>query len=412
MSGPWGACSATCAGVRTRSVTCRQNVVTSPFTVLEQQVNDSNCLGEKPADSELCGDACPTYSWGGSVGGRTGVNVDDSWGPCSAVCGRGVETREIVCEEVLQNGDVRIVNSDACLRAVGPEPNTTRNCIVDCNYVSSDWSDCVLEGGDRCGNGTQTRAVFCRSSISGRVSIDACDEDTLIRDSRPASSRGCLVRCECTRPFWAPNSWSDCSVSCGNGTRTRNVSCQCPLGRETQNVDRSFCDRLARSEPATIERCGELCPCDEAFWNLSPWGSCSFSCAGGIQTRQVSCICNRGGQNVSADDVECTSRLGPDKPPLSRICSTQDCPCTNPRWKTGVFSNCLRPCGGNQTRDVTCVCNIQTSKGIFRQDVNDSLCAANPDSGARPPMTRECQDRCCYEALPLSPWTRVYIHDD
>lgn len=57
------------------------------------------------------------------------------------------------------------------------------------------------------------------------------------------------------------------------------------------------------------------------WWATGAWGGCSRSCAGGTQTRTVTCMRNSG----SLPDAWCTKMAGA-KPATSQVCNTQDCP--------------------------------------------------------------------------------------
>lgn len=69
-----------------------------------------------------------------------------------------------------------------------------------------------------------------------------------------------------------------------------------------------------------------------ADWDLDvgPWSSCSASCGGGTQTREVELTCeqpaNGGPDNAgTAPDAACDPATRPTKPIASRSCNTQAC---------------------------------------------------------------------------------------
>lgn len=92
---------------------------------------------------------------------------------------------------------------------------------------------------------------------------------------------------------------------------------------------------MERRPDAITRTCNDV-PCPPR-WNTSDFSSCSRTCGGGVQTREVHCIHEvaRGGSNtlpVGAD-------LCPQPPPRAQqFCNMIDCPV---EWKTGEWSQVL-----------------------------------------------------------------------
>ena len=105
---------------------------------------------------------------------------------------------------------------------------------------------------------------------------------------------------------WSP--WSSCSVTCGEGRRSRGRDCS-PLTRG------QTCD----GEDSEEERCGQPC---SAWSPWSPWSQCSTSCGPGRRTRERTC---QGGPGSLARlgllNSECPG-AGQDR----EECSDQACP--------------------------------------------------------------------------------------
>ncbi len=83
---------------------------------------------------------------------------------------------------------------------------------------------------------------------------------------------------------WTYTQFEACSVSCGGGHQSRNVSCN--SRRTLQEVDESLCDASLR--PAEWQKCGiiECAP----QWIEEEWSKCSKPCGDdGIQEREVNC---------------------------------------------------------------------------------------------------------------------------
>ena len=238
------------------------------------------------------------------------------------------------------------------------KPNTTRPCLnPDCAvWVTGHWGECS----ESCGEGTQTRQVYCSD-----------DDDTLCDVIHmPESMRDCFVsRCGA----WNVTRWEPCSVKCGVGYTTRDATCIHSDARNCPN------------KPNVVKMCQET-PCSK--WSTGPWSPCSVTCNRGYQRRIVSCQGGRCldstkpmsrkqcvlpscGQWIAGNWSECSATCGDGfqirdvrcsdndteqctdkKPVIKRFCNKQKCP----NWLVGEWQSCSVSCGnGTQRRDVTCV---------------------------------------------------------
>jgi hypothetical protein len=124
--------------------------------------------------------------------------------------------------------------------------------------------------------------------------------------------------------------FSSCSASCGDGTKTRDVQCQCG-GLDA--ADSACIAKGIGAKPVTQAPCNNQCTCG---WETCPWGACNSECGPGTQTRNVICKC---------DDIEspvgfCTG----SKPITQQACDpvpTSGCSCT---WKY-TQGTCSTLCG-------------------------------------------------------------------
>ncbi len=108
---------------------------------------------------------------------------------------------------------------------------------------------------------------------------------------------------------------------------------ECVRESDGQRVSPHLCPMDRGGRPDSITRTCNDIPCPPR-WNTSDFSTCTRTCGGGVQTREVHCIHEvaRGGGNtlpVGAD-------LCPQPPPRAQqFCNMIDCPV---EWKTGEWS--------------------------------------------------------------------------
>uniref|UniRef100_UPI00358FFDC3 thrombospondin type-1 domain-containing protein 4 isoform X2 n=1 Tax=Myxine glutinosa TaxID=7769 RepID=UPI00358FFDC3 len=195
----WSTCSVPCGvGQRTRDVKCISNI--------GDVVDDHECnMKLRPGDSENCDMGPCTRSW----------FFTDWSSRCSAECGKGEESRSVVC---LMNH----VNSLPLKGCGGQHPAENRicnkgSCENRVSWFTAPWGQCSVE----CGNGTQSRDVICiqRSNTSFLVlAPSACSHLQKPPSHQACKSRTCGMR-------WFSTAWSACSKSCEGGFRVREVRC-------------------------------------------------------------------------------------------------------------------------------------------------------------------------------------------
>uniref|UniRef100_UPI00193A61B8 uncharacterized protein LOC120335429 n=1 Tax=Styela clava TaxID=7725 RepID=UPI00193A61B8 len=287
----WTDCSTTCGGgLRSRDRICIGGI---PGMV--------GCEGE-PREEDFCnGQACSYWS---------------SWGPfgdCSATCGVGRQTKTRRCISPLGlegfcSGDPRV--------------------SIDCNVhpcpswsLWEEWSICSVS----CGSGFRYRERFCNDGHAGDVGCEGAR-----RQDSDCNSQQCV--------FWNIwSQWSECSVDCGQGVRTRFRSCaNGEIGEPGCKGDSEQEDSCTRGN----------CP----FWsNWRTWSGCSETCGGGERTRSRRCINGVAGEEGCTGDFQETD-----------ICNIEDCPFWA-QW--GEFTACSVSCGGGIRRH-TRVC-INGDPGDF-----------------------------------------------
>ncbi|XP_058654418.1 A disintegrin and metalloproteinase with thrombospondin motifs 2-like isoform X3 [Onychostoma macrolepis] len=158
------------------------------------------------------------------------------------------------------------------------ENNMVPDYAVPYSWVVKRWTPCSKT----CGGGIQMTRYGCRKNAEMRmVHRRFCEK---IKQPPPLF-RDCYLR-ECAQPIWVAGEWGECSKSCGKtGTQTRSVRCVQPLGDgKFKSIRSRYC---SDERPESRRDCNRnLCP---AEWRLGPWSQCSVTCGNGTQERQVLC---------------------------------------------------------------------------------------------------------------------------
>ncbi|XP_071191355.1 A disintegrin and metalloproteinase with thrombospondin motifs 9-like [Salvelinus alpinus] len=318
--GNWGECTKPCGGgIKTRLVACQRPN--------GERFNDLSCeILDKPPDREQCNtQSCPSSPhWS-----------TDPWSSCSAACGKGSKNRKVSC--VTRSG--RPVPEDNCKHLTQPSKERScrgRRCP---KWKTGSWGECSAS----CGNGIQEREVFCE--VGNRRSPE---ETECPPSSRPASSQTCRVTDCPSRYRWSKGEWQSCSKSCGSGHRRRVVLCMDQTGEEVHEM---FC--VDQRRPDDSESCNtHVC---EFIWITGDWTECSASCGQGYHRRLVSCSEVHAGNDNYEYGHQSLSNC-PGTPPESYMpCSQSPCPPTH-EWRVGVWGPCSVSCGGGvMERTVQCV---------------------------------------------------------
>ncbi|XP_019410426.1 PREDICTED: ADAMTS-like protein 1 isoform X7 [Crocodylus porosus] len=285
----WSACSVTCGvGSQVRLVKCQvllsfsQSVADLPIDECEgpkpasQRVCYSGpCSGEaaeyNPEETDIVygslQDFDELYDW--EYAGFT---------ECSESCGGGIQEAVVTC---LNKQTREITDETLCvtsrrppqlLKACNPEPCPPR-------WEIGKWSTCSLT----CGVGLQTRDVFCSHLLSRDTSETVILADELCHKPKPSLVQACN-RFDCP-PSWYPADWQECSQTCGGGAQKQDMLCKQRLADGSiLELPETFC---SSPRPVSHQACkNEGCPNE---WLLSNWTQCSVSCGKGTQTRNAIC---------------------------------------------------------------------------------------------------------------------------
>ncbi|KAJ3649041.1 hypothetical protein Zmor_020803 [Zophobas morio] len=154
-----------------------------------------------------------------------------------------------------------------------------------------------------CGGGYKMSRPLCQNRVTGEeVEEELCNES-----QKPDST---IVECNTHNcpPKWHAGEWGPCSVTCGGGSRLRQVHCVEEANNTKIRVNDQKC---TGHKPWFQEACNRMdCPA----WIASSWSGCSVSCGEGTQVRVVEC----------RDSADKPSTLCPQKlkPIESKPCST------------------------------------------------------------------------------------------
>lgn len=407
--GEWGECDKPCGGgtrTRTRTVVNCPGIADSESQVCNTEACDADCVVSEWSEWGACDSEC-----GGGKQSRTRTIVTPArgngscpilteyrdcntnacvipcvvsewseWGPCDSGCGGGRQsrTRTIItpgvnCPPLIESRDC---NTEACCsvsdwsdwsvcdkpcgtgkqsrtRAITtpgancPSLTESKDCNTDACAIPcavsewSEWSTCD----NPCG-GKQSRT---RTITTPGVN---CPSLTETKDCGSATSDLCKRIAKCVVGAWGK--WSDCSLPCGPGTKTRTRTLTGNCDASTKTVDTNTCNK------------GACCVVSD--WKKD--GKCSKPCGGGIQTftRTASKTCPPTVLSKTED------------------CNTDPCPCVPGEW--GKWSVCSQVCGGgtqSRTRTLsgTCGSDIQSTE---TQVCNTQSCPPPPP----PPVTLSC----------------------
>ncbi|XP_033749606.1 thrombospondin type-1 domain-containing protein 4-like [Pecten maximus] len=270
-SSDWSACSVTCgSGSKRRHVRCVKYMDQNNAFEVRQE----NCAyAPKPDAVQSCRqEEC--YQWNAG-----------QWSRCSTTCGLGTRTRPVTC--MTTSG--RAVVESACHNNPRPVASTScseSECYnnvpagdsSDTNWYYTQWrSECPVD----CGTGTQTRKIACLRRDGYATSEQSCSVSM-----KPSVSKSCTKRGQCGA-YWFTGPWNECNVTCGTGSQTRSVVC---VRKDTNGmasvISDYYCD--LQDKPETTTSC-QLTRCMPE-WFVSEWGQCSVTCGNGVRSREVRCL--------------------------------------------------------------------------------------------------------------------------
>ncbi|XP_063687572.1 uncharacterized protein LOC134820861 isoform X3 [Bolinopsis microptera] len=252
-----------------------------------------------------------------------GLSDWDTWSPCVGVgCGVGQKTRTRQC-----NSPTPSSNGVDCVGDLTDKDE----CDIPCRSEWSDWTQWNGCSAD-CGGGYQSR---------NRVCITQGNNGTCTAPGSGTEVRNCNTKPCSVNGQWSDYSaWSDCSVTCGDGVRTRTKTCDNPAPAAGGN----YCEGQG-SETKTCS--GPVCPTHGNWGEWSGWSSCSVDCGKGVKSRERVCDnpeASDGGDPCAGSAMEFDECIKPDCDEEGKFTEWSD------------WTECHSECGaGTQSRARECV---------------------------------------------------------
>lgn len=201
----------------------------------------------------------------------------EEWGRCNCKNFKGTSEREVRCVQELSSGIVIQVNKSNCFDEA-PESSQPCHCQSMSNvkrkrkknqstrksnstgtWLYSPWNGRCSSA---CGSGYEHRSIFCEKSD---VLNGVCDTSF-----SPEVSKVCNNGNVCDKADWFTGPWSECSGSCFNLTKTREVLC-------IQNnliTDLDDCDISEKPSSSTNCSLNDVDYC-KPNWHYSDWSEVS-----------------------------------------------------------------------------------------------------------------------------------------
>uniref|UniRef100_A0A8C5PY31 A disintegrin and metalloproteinase with thrombospondin motifs 2 n=1 Tax=Leptobrachium leishanense TaxID=445787 RepID=A0A8C5PY31_9ANUR len=154
--------------------------------------------------------------------------------------------------------------------------NVRNNNVLEVEYewALKKWSHCSKP----CGGGFQFTKIWCRRKTDHKMVHKSLCESIPKFKTHSTSMQPTGV--------WVTGEWELCPVTCGKGGyQSRTVKCIQPL---SDNANRSVHSKYCNENRPESKRPCNRHPCP-AHWRIGPWSQCSVTCSNGTQERQVLC---------------------------------------------------------------------------------------------------------------------------
>uniref|UniRef100_A0A3B4FQZ6 Spondin-1 n=1 Tax=Pundamilia nyererei TaxID=303518 RepID=A0A3B4FQZ6_9CICH len=299
---PWSACSSsTCEkGRRMRQRMLKAQLdlsVPCPHTQDFQPCMGPGCSREEPS-------TCMMSEW-------------ISWSACSVSCGMGMRSRERYVKQYPEDGSLCQLNTEETEKCVVNDECSPSSCVVT-EWV--EWDPCSVT----CGIGMRRRERMVKMPP-----IDGSMCKTEVAEVEKCMMPECHT-IPCMLSPWSE--WSECSVTCGRGIRTRQ--------RMLKSDPAECTEELEQTEKCMLPECPVDCMVSE--W--TEWSECNKTCGKGhtIRTRMIKVEPQFGGSYCpeTIQRKKCKLR----KCRRKRIKEEEVPGCRMQPWSS--WTECTKPCGG------------------------------------------------------------------
>uniref|UniRef100_A0AAX7VHB7 Spondin-1 n=1 Tax=Astatotilapia calliptera TaxID=8154 RepID=A0AAX7VHB7_ASTCA len=299
---PWSACSSsTCEkGRRMRQRMLKAQLdlsVPCPHTQDFQPCMGPGCSREEPS-------TCMMSEW-------------ISWSACSVSCGMGMRSRERYVKQYPEDGSLCQLNTEETEKCVVNDECSPSSCVVT---EWGEWDPCSVT----CGIGMRRRERMVKMPP-----IDGSMCKTEVAEVEKCMMPECHT-IPCMLSPWSE--WSECSVTCGRGIRTRQ--------RMLKSDPAECTEELEQTEKCMLPECPVDCMVSE--W--TEWSECNKTCGKGhtIRTRMIKVEPQFGGSYCpeTIQRKKCKLRKCRRKP-----IKEEEVPgCRMQPWSS--WTECTKPCGG------------------------------------------------------------------